>query len=514
MSQGPAGNRPSTSTPHEKTHKTTILPQSRTLPPIQQAILPGPTHDVFSRAPAIQNVQSRPTPPPSSTPPDQRVSRPIGVQNLLNPTAGDIKASQSYRRNAEIADLSPRTASVGTMSHPATPSLSTTSVNKRSPADVSLPSITPPLMSAYPHLPGRAMTPRSPTTGARNPMTSGFPSATIDAKKSPFVLPRNHPNSSGGPATFGPTDLGTAMVPKSYVSATPQNHSPPLRQGSRDSASHPCMPNLLERVAIPGTVPPTSDSQSTSPSSVYSYPQNPTPPVSMPTIVPTGQPQSFFSGPLTSSGPASTVAPVAFDQKVFDAPASGPVGQGQYQLMTLETEHGPIQVPVDVQAASKVADEKRKRNATASHRFRQRRKEKEQETSENIAKLEAQIREMTEEKDFYQRERDYFQDITLRNRVPVTARPPSPRRRRHASLAGPALSPFDEPEGATRSGRNTRRRTSAYIPPSGPAPQAEAAPSIPSFEHVGPLQLDNTRGGVGMHPFPPSTNPFDRPTPH
>ena len=60
-------------------------------------------------------------------------------------------------------------------------------------------------------------------------------------------------------------------------------------------------------------------------------------------------------------------------------------------MMTVEAENGPVEVPINVQAASKVADEKRKRNATASYRFRQRRKERESETSQNISKLEDQI---------------------------------------------------------------------------------------------------------------------------
>lgn len=102
-------------------------------------------------------------------------------------------------------------------------------------------------------------------------------------------------------------------------------------------------------------------------------------------------------------------------QMKFDGPPGSSTGGGSYQMMTLDTENGPIQVPVDVQAASKVADEKRKRNATASHRFRQRRKEKERETSQNIAKLEQQIREMEEEREHYRRERDYFREMATRN---------------------------------------------------------------------------------------------------
>ncbi len=80
-------------------------------------------------------------------------------------------------------------------------------------------------------------------------------------------------------------------------------------------------------------------------------------------------------------------------------PATSTVGPS-YQLMTFDTDQGPIQVLVDVQAASKMADEKRKRNAGASARFRQRRKENEREASQMIAKLEQQMKEANEDRDF------------------------------------------------------------------------------------------------------------------
>ena len=213
---------------------------------------------------------------------------------------------------------------------------------------------------------------------------------------------------------------------------------------------------------------------------------------------------------------------VAFDHKAFEAPTAGPSGQSQYQMMTLETEQGPIQVPVDVQAASKVADEKRKRNATASHRFRQRRKEKEQETSSNIAKLEAQVREMTEEKEYYQRERDFLQDVVLRNRIPLPPRPTSPRRRRRASLGGPGMPPYQDMDTGDRSeGRNTRRRTSAYVPPQGPPPQpaVEPRPPMPPFERLNTMPSEHIQGLQQQPqqqqrmpprgPFHPNANPFD-----
>jgi len=60
--------------------------------------------------------------------------------------------------------------------------------------------------------------------------------------------------------------------------------------------------------------------------------------------------------------------------KNFEVLTSSTAAQSQYQMMLLETEQGPIQIPIDVQAASKVADQKRVRNANASYCFRQRRK--------------------------------------------------------------------------------------------------------------------------------------------
>ena len=184
--------------------------------------------------------------------------------------------------------------------------------------------------------------------------------------------------------------------------------------------------------------------------------------------------------------------------------------------MTLDTENGPIQVPVDVQAASKVADEKRKRNATASHRFRQRRKEKERETSQNISKLETQLREMEEERDYYRGERDYFRNVASRIPGPGQAhllpRPLSPKQRRQASMGGAI--PFGDMQfqgsenGNRNAGRNTRRRTSSYVPPSGPPPQSEVPTPVPHYHQTLPNGLVGSRG----HPQEPlslQTGPFN-----
>ncbi len=39
---------------------------------------------------------------------------------------------------------------------------------------------------------------------------------------------------------------------------------------------------------------------------------------------------------------------LAFNKEAFDAPTSEILGQSQYQMTILETEQGPIQVPLNV----------------------------------------------------------------------------------------------------------------------------------------------------------------------
>lgn len=74
--------------------------------------------------------------------------------------------------------------------------------------------------------------------------------------------------------------------------------------------------------------------------------------------------------------------------------------------MILETKQEFFLMPLDVQTEFKQAERLRKRNALKSRRFRQRRKAKKQEISEKISNPAAQVREMTEEKEYYLQERD------------------------------------------------------------------------------------------------------------
>ena len=512
MSQRPATSSPSSNSPHERSK---CLPSlvSRTLPPIHNATAPVVSRIGSPGVSNTQNVSARTTPPPSSTPPDQRSSRPIGVQNLLNPTtSGDATNTQTRRRFSEHMDSPPKASPLAVMPRASTPSLPASSMTNRSPVNVTLPSITPPLVNAYPQPLGRSMTPHlSPSSYGSGPVTVNNPSGTMDVKQSPFVLPRDH-NGTG--ARGGLPDIVTATSLPGEAYTLPPGTSPPDRRNSQDSIRYSHMQNLLEKKNGVATGAQSAGSQGDSPStqySSYSHVSHTPPPTAAPPPS-TGQPQSFFTAPFTAPGPASTMA-----QMGFDATSGSTAGGSTYQMMTLDTEQGPIQVPVDVQAASKVADEKRKRNATASHRFRQRRKEKERENSQNIAKLEDQIRQMEEEKEHYRRERDYFREVAVRQpgQSHVLPRPLSPRQRRLGSMSGPVGYPnvqFEGPEtGSRNGGRNTRRRTSAYVPPTGPPPQSvEPTRPMPQYERLVSNTIDHAQGGdqarhsLKSGPFDPS----------
>jgi hypothetical protein len=90
-----------------------------------------------------------------------------------------------------------------------------------------------------------------------------------------------------------------------------------------------------------------------------------------------------------------------------------------------------------MQAASRMAGEKRKRNMAASARFRARRKEKELEASTKIAILESQLRDAAEEIEWYKKER--WELLTALQAFPgadrYLTREKSPRTRRLESRA-------------------------------------------------------------------------------
>jgi len=209
-------------------------------------------------------------------------------------------------------------------------------------------------------------------------------------------------------------------------------------------------PPLNRRASIAAIGPsrlPHSQSASRSPSySSYSSQPSPAP------IYQIGQPlhpTTYYSGSalkgtlveggLAQANPPGREGPYMThlsESILFQGSPSGGHGSN-IRTLPISTELVQMYMPVDVQAGSKGADEKRKRNAAASARFRERRKLRGKESTTNIQKLEQQskelenkLKEAEQERDFYRLERDRFRDVLFRNpatREVALQAPPSPR---------------------------------------------------------------------------------------
>lgn len=515
MSQAPTAYRATEHPSNEK--KKPLSPQGqRALPPIQNDRLQNQPRSA-EYTPTAFPQSSNGTLSDLSDGTSPRPTGPLGMQNLLNPSAQDTSTSTGRHRSADHFDL-PTATGVAT---PFVPS----SQPSQSPSNTSLPSITPPSSTVYlPQTgqpPRRILTPHTPSLYNTNHCTVGLPNGTIDAVKSPFISSREHPGTAGVSGHALPMVPQGPTLPISSSGVLPAfTRSPPGRRSSNGALQ---LQNIHERRASAGGPPPQPPaSQSNSPSTSYSsYSRfSRTPPVSH-SVVATSQPSSFFASHHDVKGSAGSSVPPNLESKETFNRVANSMGHNTLQMMTLDTEQGPIQVPVDVTAASKVADEKRKRNATASHRFRQRRKEKERETSQNIAKLEHQIRELAEERDYYRLERDFFRSVTSGDQRParLPPRPPSPRQVRLAQLNGEKgvfrdgqwHAPDEE---SSRHGRNTRRRTSAYKPATEVVPSVNAGPpQLPQYGSMSSNPAENADQlpslGIRNHPLGPPARPFD-----
>ncbi|KAK4985743.1 hypothetical protein LTR50_005765 [Elasticomyces elasticus] len=473
LNDGKEGQAPQPLPQYAQTKIT--APQSYTSSPSSARYAPPPTRG-FELPPLPQM--------PSSTGGSfsPSASRLAGVSSMLNPTQAELYEQQSRRRKAAELEspLLPQRAALAplvTSTHPVStiPGLAEASPVSRFPGLTEGP-------------PRHILTPRSPSLHRAASLSQLNPcSATIDAQQSPFLSPRAkaytiEPGVSGVP----PLPTPPALLRQSYGFAAVAPTPPPQQPVPRASAGY----------GGHGRADSASASPSTSYSS-YSVAEQ-TSPVSQfgPVSLATSTAPYTLAYPSTSwpgiSGPSAASAPSNImeqeRQRPYGIPISSASGsQSTYQLMTLETTSGTVQLPVDVQAASRVADEKRKRNAGASARFRQRRKEKEREASTTISKLEQQLRDATEDAQFYKNERNYFTGIMMQ--IPGTERhfprPPSPRHRRAASAATAAGSSAsagfmniqESGLGSPESNRSIRRRTSTFSLPA-PAPPMHTIPPI------------------------------------
>jgi len=394
----------------------------------------------------------------------------FGVHSILNPSReGDEHQHQQRGRRRSASHIESPSPGPGQHSHSQSSVSRPTSVDSTQEYSSASRPFYPPGGPPKRHL----LSPKSPRLhGSQSHGLLKAPTGTIDAHQSPFLTANTRPSDPKilQPALHTPP---TATRPPYLPTIPPTAPAPPggsLRTEQQQHHHHRSSSNFLQSGSASPITQHSSYSQTASITSSQYESQR--------SIGHHAQVHSTRNSSIPMETERNSMIPMA------------PSSQSSIQLMTIKSHHGhPVQIPVDVQAASKVADEKRRRNAGASARFRARRKEKEREASISISRLEQQLRDAAEDADFYRRERDYFKSIVLQqpHLERHYARPPSPRLRR-ISIA-PSLAPSStdglgsdasygdyEEEEAYEEERNVRRRTNHYRPPTGPPP-SEAIPT-------------------------------------
>lgn len=458
MSQRSSAPDPPSSVPQRESPSLRPPSPSVSRPPTAQhapSELPKPSEAARNTLPSLGAGAAGNRLPPLLTEPGPRS---LGVHSILNPAHHDVPSPRQLETAPSSAQQASPTQGVATAGLPP--------ILKRSARETSITAD-----AAEPAGRGdrRILTPKSPGTrtvssGGR-PGYGGMP-GHLSAGQSPSLRHEMRPYPTD--PTQG-RSIDIAPLP------------PPSSMG-RGSISHPPYPSMdpapqQGRRASMGRNPfaPTGDSPSTSHSS-YSHFSQSSPvlrygPSSLSTSLPPGPSRA------TVSLPPGQQSAAGLQEGQHDN------SKGSYGI-SLPTEGGRMLLPVelDVEQASKTANEKRKRNAGASARFRQRRKEKERESSQTISALERNMRAIEEERNHYRAERDFFRDLYARQAGPhqLPQRPITP----HAPML--ARASISESPGQWQDlsretseplGRNVRRRTGSY-PSQYPGPPGPTAPPM------------------------------------
>ena len=470
---------------------------SQPLPPLSPSLSrPQSSHNALSEPPYTSQLTAGASRTTISTPPsvisanrlpplltDPSPSRPLGMHNILNPSHHDVPTPLQMEPPTIFGRLSPSAQSAATPSLPQT--------TKR-PAGASPTAEQTPIYGVRTER--RVLTPKPPSLGT---------------------------SSSGARRSFALGALGTPQSPlmrgdsRVYTTETASNRIsefsplPPtsLRRSSNAYAhlneaapAQPERPSTGRDHFAAAAIHAQGESPSTSHSSYGHFSQ---------------------SSPILRYGPStqnpSLQSGSAQQPSLPPGQSTANVGEGQYDMskgsygISIPTEGGQMLLPValDVEQASKTANEKRKRNAGASARFRQRRKDKEREASQTISSLERNMRALEEERNHYRSERDFFRDLYARQVGPgqMPQRPLTPRTQ---IVSRPSLG--DTPpqwqdisrETSEPLPRNVRRRTSSYST-TFPAPLA-ASPMLP------PQAQSYGFGPRPPAPIPQNTFPPMRPS--
>lgn len=444
----------------------------------------GPSRNTL---PPLGSVTTANRLPPFLTEPPP--SRPLGVHSILNPAHHDTQMPPQMEpeRNSGRTSLSAQTAAA-----PALPQV----LNRPSQAS-------PTAIETHPFSTRgerRILTPKSPkmrtaSIGGRH----SFPFGPFGTSQSPLL------RGEGRMYTAEPGPNKTSDVPGLPPPTPLGRSSHPYPSQTESAPGQSRRPSFGRNPFAASTVQAQGESPSTSHSSYSHFSQ---------------------SSPILRYGPSSQ-NPSSLQAGHARQPVSLPPGQssdnlgdGPYDMskgsygISIPTEGGQMLLPVelDVEQASKTANEKRKRNAGASARFRQRRKEKEREASQTISSLERNLRGLEDERNHYRSERDFFRDLYARQLGPgqMPQRPLTP----HApTISRPSLG--DTPpqwQDISRENseplRNVRRRTSSY-PAMFPAPLAGSPMLPPQAQSYG--FRSQPPAPTLQNPFPP-TRPLSIPS--
>ncbi|PGH08758.1 hypothetical protein AJ80_07796 [Polytolypa hystricis UAMH7299] len=389
--------------------------------------VPSPGHQQFQR----------PGPSEERTTP-QTIPRSLGMQAILNPSHQHRLEPSGRAGQLDSQDLLPSMPPSPSTHPQTTPSPVVSSAQSdysRGPNERALWS--PRLQQR------RILTPRSPVVRAASL------GGRINAAQSPFLSspqPRGLAGDLALPRTLEPASMTAGAI----------------------TYSHPHLPASLPSVSYdPRTTAglPITRSQETSPSTPHStYSQ-----FSQTSPAPT--PANLLQQPL---GHQVSPSPGALPHDPGRPRIQGDVTrhyQGEFGFLSIAPEmashlipEGLIPVNMDMESASKKADERRYKNSCASKRFRQRKKAGQLEQEETLKRQAEELRFAREEGDFYRSERDYWKEMYGRV-APITGvpgRPLSPRLRQPPppSVTNPdgdrAWREMPPREGAER---NVRQRT-------------------------------------------------------
>ncbi|KAL9062736.1 MAG: hypothetical protein Q9157_008675 [Trypethelium eluteriae] len=420
-----------------------------------------------------------------------RQGRAFGVHSILNPLQAETHEPRGVRRKAdELEESSPSLDPASTRPE----SLASVAPSRAGSVEIS-PASSQTGYNSLPGLPRRILSPRSQVPRLASLSTLRTPTATLPVHDNPFLAASAGPTSAVE-STSGHPPLPTPPAAARQGYGFPAAPTPPIPESRRPSG------------AITGPIHSSSASPSTQ-LSTHSHASR-TSPATLLGMPPEQAP---------SSHPSTTSTPGPHDR---DRPQGIPVsstGHSSYQLMTFNTVRGAVQFPVDVQAASRAADDKRRRNAGASARFRARRKEKEREASTTISRLEQQLKDAKEDADFYRREREYLTTVLLRTPSGDQhfPRPMSPRHRRDrassesgggsGSGSGSYASPFQS---------QRHPSVSASYSPTAAAAPPPAAVARASYQSAYPPLQDTARqpGQIPRSVAPPNHHQqLPQPTP-